>query len=105
MFSQLSYLTSIPKMLGHSWMIFLATLFFTFQAPTLEAYGGGKTGEVLEYQGTKWNGVYFTTADDVKGVAVIPNSSGVSMTSSEGRTVISLRGSISKDIGYLIATS
>src|ERR1700722_18824320 len=54
--------------------IFL-TIFTILQSPTLEAGGWGKTKEVVEYEGTTWNTVYF----DMNGLyfeASVPNYSG-----------------------------
>jgi len=83
-----------------SFSLFLA-LFAWLQAPCLEAGGWGKTEKVSEYEGVKWNGVYF----DMNGLyfrASIPNSSGAALQNN----MVSLGGKVKgTDAEYVITTS
>lgn len=83
--------------------IFLFPLFlamFALQIPCLEAGGWGKTEEVTKYEGTTWNGVFF----DMNGLhftACVPNYDGALLQNG----LVSVKGYIGEDVGYVINTS
>lgn len=88
----------------HKPSLLLFSLFFAFfalfQEQALEAGGWGKTDQQIQYEGTKWNGVYF----DNNGLyfnASVPNSSGTSLQNG----LVTFQGSIGNDIGYVITTT
>lgn len=100
MYSELSIWRAFSSKLGIFSFGILLALFTVLQVSSLEAGGWGKTEEVLEYEGTSWNGVYF----DMNGLsftASIPNFSGAIMKNSETY----LKGQVTEGAMYIIATS
>ena len=73
---------------------------FALQIPCLEAGGWGKTEEVMEYEGTTWNAVYFNM-NGLSFTASIPNYSGTMLQNG----IVSLEGKVEEDNGYVIITS
>lgn len=77
---------------------FLAAFLF-LQTPSLEAGGWGKSEEVVDFEGAKWNGVFF----DMNGLhflASIPNYSGSTLQNGN----IQFKGSVGTS-GYSIVTT
>jgi hypothetical protein len=81
---------------------FFVTFFITIcllLQTSLQADGWGKTEQVIEFEGTTWNGIYF----DLNGLnltASIPNYSGASLQNG----TVSMTGSVG-DAGFAILTS
>lgn len=83
--------------------IFLFSIFMMIcsMVPTtdLQATGWGKSQDVFEYEGTKWNGVYLNL-DGLNAVATIPNYSAGLLQN----MIVAIEGRV-ENFGYVIKTS
>lgn len=100
MYSELSIRHSFSSKLSLFSFVLIFSIFTLLHVPSLEAGGWGKTDEVINYEGTSWNGVYF----DMNGLhfaAALPNYSGTLLQNG----TVSLSGQAQGDARYVIITS